>query len=110
MNFNLSLNLLSLQAPTLHPPTEPPCIDEDPDCEERGPDVCFQNQTFAEKNCRVFCLLCTRTFSTINIKRDFCPDVYTILGRDLINNMDRTRNSGTEPSSVILSQKISLKS
>ena len=35
-----------------------------------------------------------------NTKRYFCSDVYTIL----INNMDHMRISGTEPSSVILSQ------
>ena len=40
----------------------------------------------------------------MNIKRDFYSDVYTILIRDLINNMDHMRISGTEPSSVILDQ------
>ena len=41
------------------------------------------------------------------MKRDFYLDVNTILNRDLINNMDHMRISGTEPSSVILS-KISI--
>ena len=36
-------------------------------------------------------------------------DVYTVFKSDLINNMDHMRISGTEPSSVILSQS-SLKS
>ena len=40
----------------------------------------------------------------MNIKRDFFKDVYTILSRDLINNMDHMHISGSEPSSVILSQ------
>ena len=39
-----------------------------------------------------------------NMKRDFYLDVYTILNRDLINNMDHMRISGNEPSSVILGQ------
>ena len=39
-----------------------------------------------------------------HIKRDFYSDVYIILSRDLINNMDHMRISGTQPSSVILSQ------
>ena len=39
------------------------------------------------------------------MKRDFYLDEYTILNRDLINNMmDDMRISGTEPSLVILSQ------
>ena len=38
------------------------------------------------------------------MKRDFYLDVYTIFKSDLINNMDHMRISGTEPSSVILSQ------
>ena len=38
-----------------------------------------------------------------NIKRDFYSDVYTILSWDL-SNMDHMRISGTEPSSMILSQ------
>ena len=43
------------------------------------------------------------------MKRDFYLDVYTILNSDLIINRDHMRNSGTEPSSVILSQKSRLK-
>ncbi|XP_061170059.1 transmembrane matrix receptor MUP-4-like [Saccostrea echinata] len=42
------------------PTTEPPCVNVDPDCEDRGPVVCFQNQTWAQANCRVFCAFCTR--------------------------------------------------
>ena len=40
------------------------------------------------------------------IKRDFYTDTgfYTILSRDLNSNMDHMLISGTEPSSVILSQ------
>ena len=39
------------------------------------------------------------------MKRDFYQDVYTIyIKSDLINAMDQMRISGTEPSSVILSQ------
>ena len=38
------------------------------------------------------------------MKRDFYSDVYTILKSEWINNMDHMRISGTEPSSVILSQ------
>ena len=38
------------------------------------------------------------------IKRDFFSDEYTILSRDLINNMDHMFISVTEHSSVILSQ------
>ena len=40
------------------------------------------------------------------MKSDFYLDVYTIFDftSDLINNMDHMRISGTEPSSVILSQ------
>ena len=41
----------------------------------------------------------------LNIKRDFYLDVYV----GLINNMDHKRISGTEPSSVILSQTKSFK-
>ena len=39
-----------------------------------------------------------------NSKRDFYQYVYTIFKSDLINNMDHMRISGTEQSSVILSQ------
>ena len=39
------------------------------------------------------------------MKRDFYLDVYTILNRNLINKMDHMRISGTESSTVILSQK-----
>ena len=39
-----------------------------------------------------------------NIIRDFYLGVYTILKSDLINKVDHMRISGTEPSSVILSQ------
>nr|XP_022328103.1 uncharacterized protein LOC111127294 isoform X1 [Crassostrea virginica] len=46
------------------PTTEPPCVDVDPDCEDRGPAVCFQNQTWAQLNCRVFCALCTPPSTT----------------------------------------------
>ena len=38
------------------------------------------------------------------MKRDFYLYVCTIFKPDLINNMDHMRISGTEPSSVILSQ------
>ena len=38
------------------------------------------------------------------IRTDFYLDVYTILNRVLINNMDNMRISGTESFSVILSQ------
>ena len=41
--------------------------------------------------------------ASFNIKRDFYQDVYIIL--NLINNMDHMRISGTEPSSVVLSQR-----
>ena len=37
-------------------------------------------------------------------KSDFYQDIYTIFKSDLINTMDHMRISGTEPSSVILSQ------
>ncbi|KAK3082673.1 hypothetical protein FSP39_002297 [Pinctada imbricata] len=50
-----------LTAPT-PPTTEPPCVDVDPDCEDRGPFVCFNNKTWAETNCRVFCTFCTREY------------------------------------------------
>ena len=37
-------------------------------------------------------------------KKRLYSDVYTIFSRNLIYNMDHMRISGTEPSSVILSQ------
>ena len=43
------------------------------------------------------------------MKRDFYQDVYTILqmvNSNWINNIDHMRISGTEPSSVILSQNL----
>ena len=43
--------------------------------------------------------------SSWNIERDFYSDVHTIFKSDLINNMDHMRISGTETSSVILSQR-----
>ena len=45
-----------------------------------------------------------------NSNRDFYLDVYTIFKSDKINDMDHMRISGTEPSSVFMSQRVSLKS
>ena len=45
-----------------------------------------------------------------NIKRDFYKDLYTLLKPHLINSMDHMRVSGTEPSSVVLSQRSNFKS
>ena len=47
--------------------------------------------------------------SSWNINRDFYSDVYTILNRILINDIDHMRISGIEPSSVILSQRKKVK-
>ena len=41
----------------------------------------------------------------INSNRDFYYDVFTILNPNLINDMNQMRISGTDPSSVILSQR-----
>ena len=44
------------------------------------------------------------------IQKETSIKMYTPFNTDLINNMDHMRISGTEPSSVILGQKSSLKS
>ena len=49
-------------------------------------------------------------YSNINLKKDFYSHVYTIFKSEYINDIDHMRISGTEPSSVILSQTCSIKS
>ena len=46
----------------------------------------------------------------VQYKKRLYQDVYIIFKSDLINNMDHMRISGTEPSSVVLSQRSNFKS
>ena len=50
------------------------------------------------------------THQVVEIQKETSIKMYTPFNTDLINNMDHMRISGTEPSSVILGQKSSLKS
>ena len=50
------------------------------------------------------------THQVVEIQKETSIKMYTPFNTDLINNMDHMRIWGTEPSSVILGQKSSLKS
>lgn len=50
--------------------TSPPvCADVAENCQDFGPIICFQNQTYAEANCRVYCNFCTREFVSVSLER-----------------------------------------
>ncbi|XP_048777058.2 mucin-2-like [Ostrea edulis] len=48
--------------------TSPPvCADVAENCQDFGPIICFQNQTYAEANCRVYCNFCTPPATTLRM-------------------------------------------